>query len=927
MRKIKWFLFLFITLLTTMCCIPISTQAAGKVKKLTVKVDGIVKNKKKVTMPISSTKKLKVIAKPVSSVKSVKYKSKNTSIVTVNSKGKVSSKKSGTAKINITVKGKKGKKTTWVKFKVEQSSAQVRYCFNNKEFATAVSKLVSNNTINMTNDQSTASSDEFYTGRLLIKEKINANLEDKLLSSECVQVCKYETAGLYVAQYKTSDGAKQMYSIMNSDNAIDWVEADSCTSASNEPMVSALGYSVESDGFKSWGVTAIGTDQYASKLNSVDGSITVAVVDTGVSKHEFLGNRRLSTGYDFVDNKQDAEDFHKHGTHVAGIIVDCTPNLPINILPVRVLGADGNGYSSVVANGVRYAVDEGTKVINLSLGGKHSDFMDEAIAYAINKGVTVIVSAGNNHGNTEAWCPAHLTGAIIVGAVDSSDQKASFSNVGSSVDIVAPGVDVTSCVPGGYASMSGTSMAAPHVSAIAAMYLLQDPSLTPASVEQMIKSNVRDLGPVGWDNNYGYGIPDLSNASINPPSVIPNPGGSNSENNTDQGSGTEPTGVKIDSIKEQISVGETIALSAIVYPSEALDQTVVWHSSNPNSVKVDSMGNLTGIAEGSATITATTVNGKEDSLYLRVVSKSGESTESNDIKITGSSSEVAIGETLALSVTVSPAGSSVSWQSSDSSIASINSNGIVTGIKSGNVVITASIAGGVKDTYTVSVKEKPASGNQGITGILLSGPESNQIAIGYSVVISAVIIPSTVGNGTLVWESSAPSIASVDSQGKVTGIKASDSIVTVTATASNGIKGTYSFIVYDPDSMVPPHPDEPDMSVSPAVTSITITGVPTMIQMDSTFRCGVTITPDGVEDKSIVWHSSNPAIASIDSNGNVITAKYVEGQKSVTITATASNGVSSSCTFIVHNPNIFDPPDDSSGSSVGDPSLDPPDDF
>lgn len=265
---------------------------------------------------------------------------------------------------------------------------------------------------------------------------------------------------------------------------------------------------------KSWGVRAIGADKYAKRVaKATSRQIKVAVIDTGVSSHPGL-SKRLVKGRNFLSyfgiGESDVTDRSGHGTHVAGTIVDCTPGLKVMIMPVKVMSKWGFGLTSLVGMGVDYAANHGASVINMSLGGNHSQYLDQRISYAIKKGVTVVVAAGNESRNTSTTCPAHLKKAIVVGAVDRSNKRASFSNYGSSLDVVAPGVDIVSTVPGGgYRSMNGTSMATPHISAVAAMYRLMYPRKKPAEIETMIKKNTKDLGKRGRDNYYGYGIPKL----------------------------------------------------------------------------------------------------------------------------------------------------------------------------------------------------------------------------------------------------------------------------------------------------------------------------------------------------------------------------------------------------------------------------------
>lgn len=205
--------------------------------------------------------------------------------------------------------------------------------------------------------------------------------------------------------------------------------------------------------------------------------MTVAVIDTGVCmSHEDLDGRVLDNGYDFVDNDDDPEDVFGHGCSVAGIIAanidngigiaGFAPN--VSILPIRVLGPNGSGSMADVAAGIVYAADNGTDIINLSLGSfVGSQTEKDAVDYAVNKGVTVIASAGNSGGSLPGY-PARYDNVVAVGAIDPNGSRSSFSNKGG--DIWAPGRDVhTIYLNNGYKALNGTSFSAPYVSAMAAV--------------------------------------------------------------------------------------------------------------------------------------------------------------------------------------------------------------------------------------------------------------------------------------------------------------------------------------------------------------------------------------------------------------------------------------------------------------------------
>lgn len=252
----------------------------------------------------------------------------------------------------------------------------------------------------------------------------------------------------------------------------------------------------------SWGLDridqrALPLDQSFTSANSGAG-VTAYIVDTGIngSSTDFTG--RIQPGRDFVDNDTDPSDCNGHGTHVAGTVAGTKYGIAkaANIVAIRVLNCRGSGSTSGVIAGVDWVAANATKpaVANMSLGGGFSSALNEAVAGAVDVGVTFAVAAGNSNANACNYSPASEPKALTVGATTISDAKASYSNYGSCVDIQAPGSSITSDWIGSTTAtntISGTSMASPHAAGAAALVLgaSGNSGLTPAQVASQLITN------------------------------------------------------------------------------------------------------------------------------------------------------------------------------------------------------------------------------------------------------------------------------------------------------------------------------------------------------------------------------------------------------------------------------------------------------
>ncbi|WP_327261719.1 S8 family peptidase [Streptomyces sp. NBC_01232] len=242
----------------------------------------------------------------------------------------------------------------------------------------------------------------------------------------------------------------------------------------------------------SWGLDRIDQTAQAGdkKYNYPDGGgegVTAYVIDTGVrTTHEDFGGRATS-GFDAVDNDESADDGNGHGTHVAGTIAGTAHGVAkkAKVVAVRVLDDNGSGTTEQVVAGIDWVTQNhsGPSVANMSLGGGVDEALDEAVRRAITSGVTFAVAAGNESSDAGQGSPSRVTEALTVASSTIDDAQSSFSNFGSVVDLYAPGSDITSTwndSDTGTKTISGTSMAAPHVAGAAAVYLGAHPSATPA---------------------------------------------------------------------------------------------------------------------------------------------------------------------------------------------------------------------------------------------------------------------------------------------------------------------------------------------------------------------------------------------------------------------------------------------------------------
>jgi hypothetical protein len=258
----------------------------------------------------------------------------------------------------------------------------------------------------------------------------------------------------------------------------------------------------------------------------------VAVIDTGIDYNHPDLNANYAGGYDFVNGDSDPKDDHGHGTHVSGTIAGEDDGAGVvgvapmtKIYALKALNSFGGGSWSDIIAAVQRAVDLGIPVTSNSYGDSSypGNTVRDAFANAAAAGVLHIAAAGNS-GNSSGTgdnvgYPAKFDSVVAVAATDQTNSRAYFSSTGPDVELAAPGVNVTSTLPGGgYGTMSGTSMATPHVAGTAALVIACGVA-GPASVRQRLQQTADDLGAAGRDSLYGFGLVDADEAGLPPSSA------------------------------------------------------------------------------------------------------------------------------------------------------------------------------------------------------------------------------------------------------------------------------------------------------------------------------------------------------------------------------------------------------------------------
>ena len=399
---------------------------------------------------------------------------------------------------------------------------------------------------------------KYVPGEIIVKFK--PGVSDKVIADisskhGALVISTSRFAGFKRLRIPRGKGVAEMVEIYKRNPNVEYAEPNYIAHAFMVPNDEFYHYQWHLDNGKYGGINM----ESAWDIETGDPSVIVAVIDTGIAYEDYeeaipigksgkysyityqlapdLAGTNFVAGYDFVNDDAHPNDDEGHGTHVTGTIAQSTNNsigvagvaFNTSIMPVKVLDSSGSGTYADIADGIYFAADNGAKIINMSLGGSSGSItLENALAYAYGKEVAIVCASGNDGSATTVSYPAAYDAyCIAVGATRYDEAVAYYSNGGASLDLTAPGGDVTvdqnndgyadgvlqqtfgnNPTDWGYWFYQGTSMAAPHVSGVAALLIANAAATTPDEVRVALQSTAEDKGSTGWDPEYGYGIVD-----------------------------------------------------------------------------------------------------------------------------------------------------------------------------------------------------------------------------------------------------------------------------------------------------------------------------------------------------------------------------------------------------------------------------------
>ena len=694
----------------------------------------------------------------------------------------------------------------------------------------------------------------YATKRLIVQRKEN---QLPNISSFSPKSIMQKADHIYFLQFDTVKDTEACYTLLVNDPDTIFVEPDEWVDpldiiSSNGTVDVAVWKTDDPMGFA----------QYAPYVKqNGKGKVTIAVVDSGVSIHSSYKSILRSDGINVLealDGEKWSTDSARHGSVIASVIKDCVGNNSVNILPVRVVGADGKADSALIAEGIDYAVEKNAKIINLSLNFPRSAIVEYSINKAVKAGVTVVVAAGNDGRNISGIFPANMSNVVTVTGIG-PDYKLHKSNYGAGVDYCAPASYILTTAFSG--SHEGTSFAAPMIASAYALVSL-DPNHSLADLKASCRMGADD-GSLEKSSAYGSGMPMLNKLSV-----------------------IAPTGITLDSgIPQSMKTGDKAQVKWNVTPANADNQNVVITSSNTAAVTVSTENGNTyvnAVGAGTSTITAT-ISGTSISAQVTITVVQ----PVTGLQITGASSTLIMGNTMQLGVSITPSNAtnkSVRWVSTNTAVATVSDTGLVTPVGAG----TAGIYVAAKDGYgarssTVNITVitiPPATSVTLKMGDRVMNDQTLTLATGGTAQLTATVLPAQAIQ-SVTYDSYPTGVVTVSGNGLITAVAAGQTVVTARASTGNNVIARLTVKV----TVVP--------------TAVTI-GTPSKTTLDvgEAITLTATVSPSNATDKSVRWTSSNSAVATV-SNG-LVTA-VAPGTTTITVT-TNSGGKTASVMITVRQP-------------------------
>ncbi len=784
---------------------------------------------------------------------------------------------------------------------------------------------------------STSSNELYYTHRLIVRLNPGYEIPDvnsfKQDAEENPVVVPLEQ-NYYVIQFSNPTSARNCAATLESWEGCSYAEADYFISESStrtlKTTLMGTGTSTDYMGFNAYA-------DYLEKNVEKLGGVTVAVIDTGVNKSQ-VSCGISSKSYDLVNGRNADDGFEdSHGTNVAKQICNAFGKLAadhLTIISYRVVRpSDARASYLLVGQAIRRAKNDGANFVNISqvfesayMKEQDNMYLQECISY-FGAG-SVYAAAGNNAAmSAQSALPARYCRSVT-GAQYGDDGVTLVKASGTATGANYAGYDTT------------TSFATAKVVAAAAMLSLDpDPAHTldnacefvttdcgkgmpnlakyaVVPVSKIVLNNgepLESILEIGDRSSIDYEVvPDnatvstvtvtssnddiieiLSNTGIRVRIQAKAKGTANLIFTPDDGN-VEPVIVPITVIKPVTSVtingnteetlmkGETLPLTATVLPIDATNTSVSWISSNDSIATVSETGVVSQVGSGTVTITAS--SNYDPTICDSVILTLSDIPTETGVTVSAAKEVIGIGavsETLQMNAVVLPDGAiqTVSWSVDRPEIATIDENGLLTAVSSGEVIVSATSVSGKTGYKGIIIEQLP-------TAVSINGPAS--VNEGDTINMTAIVLPANAKNKEVVWSSATPSVATVDPySGMVTGITEGTVVILATSKADRTVVGYYAINVTD------------------LPQSISITDPPvTVMDIGDTLSLSASVLPDNESNRTITWSSNDTAVADVSSNGTV-TAKQ---SGNVQISAITVNGLTDSIMLTVRQPYtlVFD---------------------